>query len=333
MRRHLAWILALLLILSLCACAGGAKEAAEPSAPTATPEKPVPAETPEAAGPAPAEAAAPSHSGEVMILFTSDVHCGVDQGFGYAGLQQIRSELEAQGYTTVLVDDGDAIQGEPIGTLSRGEAVVDLMNALKYDVAIPGNHEFDYGMARFLELAEMADFPYVCCNFTHEDALVFDPYVILDAAGLRIAFVGVTTPTTITASHPVYFQNDEGEFIYGFMQDESGETVYRAVQDAVDAARGEGADLVYLVSHLGYTLSCSPWTYADVVSHTTGIDVVLDGHSHDTEQVVMKNAAGEDVVRSAVGTKMESIGYSHISAEGEIVKVCDLTQQFLKVLE
>ena len=78
---------------------------------------------------------------ESMIFFTNDVHCGIDQGFGYAGLRQVRDRLEAKGYETILVDDGDSIQGESIGTLSRGEAIIDLMNDMKYDVAIPGNHE------------------------------------------------------------------------------------------------------------------------------------------------------------------------------------------------
>ena len=227
-------------------------------------------------------------NGDIYILFTSDVHCGIDKGFGYAGLQQVRDTLEAQGYETILVDDGDAIQGEPIGTLSEGEAIIDLMNDLKYDVAIPGNHEFDYGMPRFLELVEKADFPYISCNFTYLDELVFEPYIIKEAAGKKIGFVGVTTPLTITASTPVYFQDENGEYVYGFMSDDTGERVYQAVQSAVDAAREEGADYVYVI--------------------------------HDTDQVIMKNKDGEDVPRSAVGTKMACIGYSHISAEGDIVE-------------
>ncbi len=257
-------------------------------------------------------------NGEVIILYTSDVHCGIDQGFGYAGLYQLRQSLEDQGYTTLLVDDGDSIQGETIGTLTSGEAIIDLMNAVGYDVAIPGNHEFDYGVPRFLELAEKAAFPYVCCNFTKEGEVVFDPYVILEAAGMKIAFVGVTTPKTLTSSTPAYFQNEAGEFIYGFMQDGTGERVYQAVQDAVDAARAEGADYVYAMGHLGMGTIFSPWNYADVISNTTGIDVFLDGHSHDMEQVVMKNKDGQDVVRSGVGTKMAGIGYSIISHEGGI---------------
>lgn len=255
---------------------------------------------------------------EIYILFTSDVHCGVDQGFGYAGLAQLRDKLEKDGYETILVDDGDSIQGEVIGTISKGEKIINLMNELGYDVAIPGNHEFDYGMERFFELTEMADFPYISCNFTHKDELVFKPYVIKEAAGLKIAFVGVTTPTTPTTSTPRYFKDEKGEYIYGFMQDKTGEKLYSAVQEAVDAARAEGADLVYVMAHLGNEADCEPWTYADVIANTTGIDVVLDGHSHDSDKVVMKNKDGEDVTRVAVGTKLAGIGYSHILADGTI---------------
>ena len=268
------------------------------------------------------EAVAPgvTKNGDVYVLFTSDVHCGIDQGFGYVGLQQIRDSLVAQGYETILVDNGDAVQGEPIGTLTKGEALIDLMNAARYDVAIPGNHEFDYGMERFFELTEKADFPYVSCNFNYKGDLVFKPYVIKECAGMKIAFVGVTTPKSITSSAPTYFQDENGEFVYGFMQDESGQKLYDAVQNAVDDARAEGADLVYLMGHLGNEASCSPWTYAEVISHTNGIDVMLDGHSHDTEQVVMKNKDGQNVVRSACGTKLGCVGYSRISAQKKVAE-------------
>lgn len=257
-------------------------------------------------------------NGEVYILYTSDVHCGIDQGFGYAGLKQMRDSLEAKGYETILVDDGDSIQGEFVGTMDNGETIISLMNDLKYDVAIPGNHEFDYGMENYLSLTKKAAFPYISCNFTYNGNTVFDPYVIKEAAGIKIAFVGVDTPTTITSSTPSFFKDENGNFVYGFMQDETGEAVYEAVQKAVDSARAEGADLVYLMGHLGNSSSYSPWNYADVLSHTNGIDVMLDGHSHDTDQVVMKNKDGKDVVRSACGTKLEAIGYSHITADKKI---------------
>ena len=145
---------------------------------------------------------------DVVVLFTSDAHCGIDQGFGYAGLAAIRQSLEEAGNHVVLVDNGDSIQGEPIGTMTTGEALIELMNTVGYDIAIPGNHEFDYGMDRFLELTEKANFPYISANFNKEGELVFAPYVIKEFDGVKIAFVGITTPKTITSSTPNYFQDE-----------------------------------------------------------------------------------------------------------------------------
>ena len=255
---------------------------------------------------------------DIVILYTSDVHCGIDQGFGYAGLEQIRDSLVAQGNVVILVDDGDNIQGEAIGTMTKGEALIDLMNKAGYEVAIPGNHEFDYGMDQFLSLAEKAKFQYISCNFNHEGELVFEPYVIKELGGAKVAFVGVTTPKTLTSSTPKYFQNEKGEYVYGFLQDETGEGVYNAVQKAVDDARAEGAEYVIVMGHMGDEEECRPWTYADVIENTTGIDVFLDGHSHDTEQVTMKNKDGEEVIRSACGTKLACVGYCRIAGDGTI---------------
>ena len=327
-KRPLSLILILVLLLTMAGCTM-VQPAPAPDAP------PEPAEessgqnvepddasetTPAETEPAPSEASAPPEqplpekNGDVMILFTSDVHCGLEAGFGYAGLQQIRDTLESEGYTTVLVDNGDAVQGEPVGTLTRGEAVVRVMNVLAYDAAIPGNHDFDYGMDQFLKLTELAEYPYVSCNLTGENGLLLPPYVIVEAAGVKIAFVGVTTPNTIVTSTPSNFQNEAGEFIYDFCRDESGEALYQAVQAAVDGARAEGADYVYVLGHLGMYESDRPWTYADVIANTEGIDVFLDGHSHDTEQVTMKNKNGDPVVRSACGTNLNCIGYSRITS-------------------
>ena len=255
---------------------------------------------------------------DIVILYTSDVHCGIDQGFGYAGLEQIRDGLVAQGNVVILVDDGDNIQGEPIGTMTKGEALIELMNAAGYEIAIPGNHEFDYGMEQFLSLTEKAKFQYISCNFNKEGELVFEPYVIKELGGAKVAFVGVTTPKTLTSSTPKYFQNEKGEFVYGFFQDETGEGVYKAVQKAVDDARAEGAEYVVVMGHMGNEEECRPWTYADVIENTTGIDVFLDGHSHDTEQVTMKNKDGDEVIRSACGTKLACVGYCRIAGDGKI---------------
>ena len=154
---------------------------------------------------------------DIVVLFTSDVHCGIESGFGYAGLAAVRDQLAKTNHV-ILVDNGDAIQGEPVGTMTTGEALIDLMNAVGYEVAVPGNHEFDYGMDRFLELTEKANFPYISANFTKNGELVFDPYMIKEFEGVKVAFVGATTPKTITSSTPKYFQDEQGNFIYGFCQ-------------------------------------------------------------------------------------------------------------------
>lgn len=264
------------------------------------------------------DAAPAERSADIVILYTSDVHCGINQGFGYAGLAEVYKHLEEQGNAVILVDDGDNIQGEPVGTMTKGEALVDLMGKVGYSVAIPGNHEFDYGMDQFLDLAKNASFTYISCNFNREGELIFDPYVIRELDGVKVAFVGVTTPQTLISSTPRYFQNEEGEYIYGFFQDETGEGVYNAVQNAVDSARAEGAEYVVVLAHLGNEEECRPWTYADVISNVSGIDVFLDGHSHDTDQVVMKDKDGKDVLRSACGTKLAHIGYVRITTDGKI---------------
>ena len=263
-----------------------------------------------------AEEAVPALTKDVVVLFTSDVHCGIDQGWGYAGLAELRDAMIAQGNHVLLVDNGDAIQGEPVGTMTKGEALIDLMNAVGYDIAIPGNHEFDYGMARFLELTEKANFPYISATFNKEGQTVFAPYVIKEFDGVKIAFVGITTPKTLTSSTPAYFMDDAGNFVYGFFQDETGEMLYAAVQSAVDAAIAEGATYVVAMAHTGNEAECEPWTYADIISNTVGIDAYLDGHSHDKDQVKMLNKAGEDVLRAACGTKLEGIGYLRIAKDG-----------------
>ena len=262
----------------------------------------------------------PVAANDVVILYTNDVHCAIDDSIGYAGLAAYKKAFEKAGYDVLLADNGDAVQGGPVGTLSKGEYVIDLMNAVGYDVATIGNHEFDYGMDQFMALAEKASFPYVSANFTDlEGNPVLSPYVILEAGGRRIAFVGASTPETFTKSTPTYFQNEQGEYIYDFCQGEDGVRLYEAVQKAVDAAREEGAEFVVVLSHLGIDGSSVPYTSSDLIVNTNGIDAVLDGHSHSTiGQEVVLNKDGEDVLLSSTGTKLEAVGALTITAAGEL---------------
>ena len=257
---------------------------------------------------------------DIVIPYTNDAHCGIEDGMGYQGLSAAKRALLAAGNKVLLVDNGDAVQGDTIGTLSKGEYIIDIMNKLGYDVATPGNHEFDYGMDQFNKLVEKADFDYISCNFVDKDGNpVLKPYVIKEADGVKIAFVGISTPKTITTSTPTYFQDGNGNYIYGFMQDDTGEKLYAAVQSAVDAARKEGAKYVIAMAHLGIEADCQPWTSSDVIVNTSGIDVVLDGHSHSTiAGDIVKNKEGKDVILTSTGTKLANIGCLTITADGKL---------------
>ena len=304
MKKILSFLLLLSMTLGLCACGTTASKPAEASdtAETTAVEK----------------TAVPGSN--VVILFTNDMHCCVNDNITVTGLANIKNALEASGKQVLLVDCGDAFQGDNIGTLSRGEYIVDIMNELGYAVSTPGNHDFDYTMDQFFALTERAKFPYVSANFVDADGkTVLDPYVMIEADGARFAFVGVSTPFTLTTSTPTYFQNEDGEFIYGFGQDGTGESVYAAVQSAVDSARSDGADYVLLLSHLGTNAATAPYMSSDVITHTTGIDAVLDGHSHSViECEAVKNADGKSVLLSSTGTKLENVGCLTVDKNGGI---------------
>ena len=255
----------------------------------------------------------------IVVLYTNDVHCTSDDGMSYAAIAAYKAEMETEYGTdnVTLVDNGDAIQGGILGSLSKGSWIVDIMNQVGYDIAIPGNHEFDFGMDTFLDIAKnQAEYTYVSCNF-------------VDADDVDVAYVGISTPETLTKSAPAYFQNDKGEYIYGFCQDKDGKALYDQVQDTVDAAREAGADYVVALAHLGEDAQSSPWMSTEVIANTTGIDVVLDGHSHTVNpSKLVKNADGEDALLSQTGTKAESVGKLVIAPDGtmttELVALADV---------
>ena len=272
------------------------------------------------AAPAAGGAEVCSTDGEVAVVFTNDVHCAVEAGLGYAGVaafvEDARGMYGADNVT--LVDAGDAVQGDVVGTLTEGGAVVEIMNALGYDYAVPGNHEYDYGMARFDELVASSNATYLSCNFidAREGSPVLSSYAIeayegaRDAQGgvLEVAYVGVTTPETLTKSTPASFQDESGAYVYGFCEDETGEALYASVQRAVDAARADGADYVVAIGHLGRSGITERWSSDAVIANTTGIDAFIDGHSHEQYVTSVANEAGEDVPLAQTGTKLASVG-------------------------
>lgn len=262
-------------------------------------------------------------TGDIVILYTNDVHCGVDDNIGYAGLAAYEAEMkDAYGADRVtLVDAGDAVQGAAIGTLSTGKYLVDIMNEMGYDVFTPGNHEFDYGMARMLELMGMMKAAVVSCNFTDlkTGKTVFEPYTVLDYGDIQIAYVGITTPKTFTASTPKYFQDGNGNYIYGFCEDDTGEALYAAVQDSVDKARTAGADVVVALGHCGTGDEYKPWQSTDIIANTTGIDVFIDGHSHSTiAEETHTDRNGDSVLLTSTGTKLAAIGKLVVTPDGAV---------------
>lgn len=258
---------------------------------------------------------------DIIILYTNDAHCGVEDNIGYAGLALYKQEMEQITPYVSLVDAGDAIQGAPIGTLSQGSYLTAIMNYLEYDFAIPGNHEFDYGAEWFIGLNDHLDCGYYSCNFENiiKEEPVFEPYKIISYGDTDVAYVGVSTPESFTKSTPVYFQDEQGYYIYGFCEDGSGEKLYKRVQESVDAARKDGADYVILVGHLGNAGVTTRWTSASVIANTNGIDACIDGHSHEeVAQLLIPNKDGENVVLTQTGTKLANIGKMTIAPDGTI---------------
>ncbi len=278
--------------------------------------------------------AAEAKSGDIVILHTNDVHCAVDKNIGYAGLAAYKADkLKETDYVT-LVDAGDAVQGDTVGALSKGDYIIDMMNAVGYDIAIPGNHEYDFGMDQFMKLVDKSNAKYISANFMKDSKTVFDPYVIKTYGDKKVAFVGVSTPESITKSTPTYFQDENGNYIYNFCAGNDGKDLYDAVQKAVDAAKAEGADYVIAVAHLGDDAQSAPYRSADVIANTSGIDAMIDGHSHHVvTDTTVKAKDGKEVVLTQTGTGLESIGEIIISADGKITSslVKDYTAKDEKV--
>lgn len=265
------------------------------------------------AAPAAPDSAQDAGNSDIVILHTNDVHCAIDNAIGYAGVAAYKAEMEAiYGEDRVtLVDAGDAIQGGAIGTLSKGAFLVDIMNQTGYDIAVPGNHEFDYGMENFLTLAkERADYQYICANFIDLSTGmgVFPPYKIIDYGDTQIAYIGIDTPESFTKSTPAYFQDEHGNYIYNFCQGNDGADLYNVVQLSVDSARSEGADYVIAIGHLGTEGSYPEWQSASVLGNIAGIDAFIDGHSHEAYSKTVKNKVGKDVLLVQTGSKLNAIG-------------------------
>ena len=261
---------------------------------------------------------------EVTILYTNDVHTYIDKQapeLTYAAIAALKQSYQDAGKKVLLVDAGDHVQGTAYGSMDQGASIIELMNAAGYDAATPGNHEFDYGMDRAKELMRDADFPYLSCNWVdlRTNLRVLPEIKVFVRGGVRIAFVGITTPETFTKSTPAYFMNKaQTKYIYDILGGEDGQKLYSAVQKAVDKAKCL-ADVVIGLGHLGVDPSSSPWTSEEVIAHTTGFDAFIDGHSHTVmENKQVADASGRLVTLTQTGSYFANVGEMTIAPDGTI---------------
>ena len=261
---------------------------------------------------------------EVTILYTNDVHTYIDKQapeLTYAAIAALKQSYQNAGKKVLLVDAGDHVQGTAYGSMDQGASIIELMNAAGYDAATPGNHEFDYGMDRAKELMRDADFPYLSCNWVdlRTNLRVLPEIKVFVRGGVRIAFVGITTPETFTKSTPAYFMNKaQTKYIYDILGGEDGQKLYSAVQKAVDKAKCL-ADVVIGWGHLGVDPSSSPWTSEEVIAHTTGFDAFIDGHSHTVmENKQVADASGRLVTLTQTGSYFANVGEMTIAPDGTI---------------
>lgn len=249
----------------------------------------------------------------IVILYDNDVHCAVD---GYAHLVSVREMMENDNAYVTTVSCGDFISGDIVGTITKGEAIIDIMNRVEYDVIALGNHEFDFGLPHILSLTEALDATTVCANLRHIESNkpLFAPYKIISYDDVDIAYIGITTSATATLVSANTFRNEKDELIYDF----SNTNLYAVTQHYIDQAINEGADYVVALAHLGDIGQSGHSNSVELINNTHGIDVLIDGHDHHTiEGRIVKNDKGEDVILTSSGTKFQYIGAVTLSTEGK----------------
>lgn len=258
----------------------------------------------------------------IVILYENDVHCAVE---GYSKLAAMKNELMESYANVGVVSVGDYIQGSSLGAISKGEYIIDLMNLVGYDAVTLGNHEFDYKLPRLNELSSMMNTKPISCNFQRkgEDKSYFEPYSIVSYGDVNIAYIGITTPSTLSSSSPAQFKDEDGNYIYTF----NVETLYDVIQANIDATKAQGADYIIALSHIGYEEDEQYEDVVDLIENTDGFDVVLDGHSHSViENMKLTDEGGNEVVLTSTGTKFEHIGKLTIrdgNFTTELVKTAD----------
>lgn len=272
----------------------------------------------------------PLEASSICIIYTNDIHSYIYNtvknennedipGLRMSNIAAMVSDMKDEGKSVILVDAGDELQGDVYGAFDEGESVIELMNACGYNLATPGNHDFDFGMNTFFNRIEEANYPYISCNFhaLEENENPLSDSQIFEMGGKKIAFIGITTPETITSSTPTYFQNEKGEYIYTIDGVEGPEEMYASVQNAIDKVKNE-ADYVIAVGHVGVGIDekKSGISSYDVIANVEGLNAFIDGHSHTVmENEFIKDKGGKEVLLTQTGSYLNNIGLMEIDGE------------------
>lgn len=266
----------------------------------------------------------------IYIVYTNDIHSyiyntitlesGEDEpGLRMSNIAALVSDMRAEGKNVILVDAGDELQGDVYGAFDEGESVIELMNKCGYELATPGNHDFDFGINTFFNRIEEANYPYISCNFhaLEGDSEPFDDNHIFQLGGKTIAFIGITTPEAITSSTPAYFQNEKGEYIYSIDGIDDVQDMYTSVQRAIDEVKDE-ADYVIAIGHVGIGIDerRDKISSYDVIANVEGLDAFIDGHSHTVmEKELVKDKSGKEVLLTQTGSYLANIGLMQIDGD------------------
>ena len=274
------------------------------------------------------------NSDDIIILHTNDVHCGITDNIGYDGLMLFKKELQTKYEHVLLVDAGDHIQGAAIGLLSYGGDIIKIMNELEYDASTIGNHEFDYKLEQLYKLREQFNHNYVNAHFCFRKnkTTVFEPYKIVEAGNIKIGFIGVLTPLTLTKTYLHTLVDEDGNYIYDFLTERQGLEFYEAIQKYIDELREIGhVDYVIILSHLGLSAEQEEYSSEALLRNIEGVDAIIDGHSHQVYSEIRKDKTGKDVIIAQVGTKLSNLGaltLSNGTVKSEIISEVPIFQGY-----
>ena len=249
-----------------------------------------------------ASAAGKQKKKSIVILYENDVHCAIG---GYQAIAGLRDAVSDTAYVAV-VSCGDFVQGGTAGAISRGGYVADVMRTVGYDAITLGNHEFDFPVRHTDSLLRYIGAPVVSANVYHHETgkPVYNPFIIKKYGKTKIAFVGATTPGALYTEMSAFYDGDRQ--IYDLRED----CFYDVLQQSINAARKQGAKYVVVLSHLGEDPDRTGINSHTLAQHTTGIDIILDGHTHSViEHDTVLNAAGRPVIVTETGTKFAHIGH------------------------